>query len=111
MAEAKKAKAEKATGKSAKPMTKTQLTQVLAEATSLPKKTIAMVFDELLKIAYREAKKEAGFVFPGVGKLVITKSKARTGRHPQTGAPIKIAAKRRLKFRIAKPAKDAVLGK
>jgi len=107
MADAKKPKA----AKSAKPMTKAQLTQALADALSLPKKTIAQAFDEILKVAYREAKKDGGFVFPGLGKMVITKSKARVGRHPQTGEPIKIAAKRRLKFRIAKPAKDAILGK
>ena len=106
MADAKKPKA----AKSAKPMTKAQLTQALADACEMKKTQVAGLFDELLKIAYREAKKDGGFVMPGLGKMVITKSKARTGRHPQTGEPIKIAAKRRLKFRIAKPAKDAILG-
>jgi DNA-binding protein HU-beta len=33
------------------------------------------------------------------------------GRNPATGEPIRIPAKRALKFRIAKTAKDAVLGK
>ncbi len=36
--------------------------------------------------------------------------KARKGRNPATGAAIKIPAKRVLKFRLAKAAKDAVLG-
>jgi DNA-binding protein HU-beta len=45
-----------------------------------------------------------------VGKLVIRSYKARMGRNPQTGEPIKIPAKRRLKFVVAKAAKDAALG-
>ncbi|MBX3303802.1 MAG: HU family DNA-binding protein, partial [Nitrospira sp.] len=37
--------------------------------------------------------------------------KARIGRNPQTGEEIKIPAKRVVKFRVAKAAKDAILGK
>ena len=46
-----------------------------------------------------------------VGKLVIVDRKARLGRNPATGAEIKIPAKRVLKFRIAKQAKDATMAK
>ena len=63
----------------------------------------------LTELAYREAKK-GEFVLPGLGKLVKQKRKARMGRNPATGATIKIPAKTVLKFRIAKAAKDAVLG-
>ncbi|MBI5179244.1 MAG: HU family DNA-binding protein, partial [Nitrospinae bacterium] len=48
---------------------------------------------------------------PGLGKLVLVNRKARMGRNPQTGEAIKIPAKRVIKFRVAKAAKDAVLGK
>jgi len=44
------------------------------------------------------------------GKLVVVDRKARMGRNPQTGEPIHIPAKKALKFRIAKAAKDAVMG-
>ena len=47
---------------------------------------------------------------PGLGKLVLVNRKARMGRNPATGATIKIAAKRVVKFRVAKAAKDAILG-
>jgi DNA-binding protein HU-beta len=50
-------------------------------------------------------------VVPGIGKLVLANRKARMGRNPQTGEPIKIPAKRVVKFRVAKMAKDAILGK
>ena len=47
---------------------------------------------------------------PGLGKLVLVNRKARMGRNPATGEQIKIPAKRVVKFRVAKAAKDAILG-
>jgi len=93
-----------------KALTKTQFIAHLAEKAELQKKQVVAVLDELLKVAFREAKKDHGFTLPGLGKLVVTKRKARTGRNPQTGEAIQIPAKKALKFRIAKAAKDAVLG-
>ena len=60
-------------------------------------------------MAYKEAKNT--FTIPGIGKLVLRNRKARMGRNPQTGEAIKIPAKRVVKFRVAKAAKDAILGK
>ena len=48
-------------------------------------------------------------MLPGLGKMLKAKSKARLGRNPATGETIKIAAKKVVKFRVAKAAKDAVL--
>jgi DNA-binding protein HU-beta len=90
-------------------MTKSATMSYLAEKTDLPKKQVAELFDELVNLACKEAKN--GFVLPGFGKLVLTNRKARIGRNPQTGEPIKIPAKRVCKFRIAKSLKDTVLGK
>ncbi len=92
-----------------KTMTKAATLAYLAEKTDLSKKQIAQVFDETLNLACKEAKN--GFVLPGFGKLVLAQRKARIGRNPQTGEPIKIPAKRVCKFRLAKSVKDAVLGK
>ena len=58
----------------------------------------------------RAAEHIRGFVIPGIGKLVVRAYKARKGRNPQTGAEIRIPARKRLKFVIAKAAKDAVFG-
>ncbi len=93
---------------SSRPLTKTQLIALLSEKCDLPKKKVSEFFDELLEVAYKEAKKE-GFTFPGLGKLVVRKRKARMGRNPQTGEAIKIPAKKVLKFTISKTAKDAIL--
>jgi len=93
----------------AKAMTKAQIVKTLADKTDLPKKKVTEVLEVLTQLAYKEAKN--GFTLPGLGKLVLQKRKARMGRNPQTGEPIKIPAKKVLKFRVAKAAKDAVLGK
>jgi DNA-binding protein HU-beta len=94
--------------KEAKPMTKKQIVDHLAAKLEMPKKTVDAFFAELTALGYKEAKKS--FTFPGLGKLVVVNRKARTGRNPATGEAIKIPAKKTLKFRIAKAAKDAVLG-
>ena len=93
----------------AKMMSKSAVMAHLASKTNLSKRQIAEVFDETLSLACKEAKN--GFVLPGFGKLVLANRKARMGRNPQTGEPIKIPAKRVCKFRLAKSVKDAVLGK
>ena len=93
----------------AKMMTKSATIAALSQKASLSKKQVAEVLDQLLAVATKEAKN--GFVLPGFGKLVLANRKARMGRNPQTGEPIKIPAKRVLKFRISKSLKDTVLGK
>jgi len=65
------------------------------------------VMDCLVNLAYKEAKN--GFTIAGLGKLVVVNRKARIGRNPATGQQIQIPAKRVLKFRVAKAAKDACL--
>jgi DNA-binding protein HU-beta len=61
-----------------------------------------------VNLAYKNA--QDSFTFPGLGKLVLVNRAARIGRNPATGEQIQIAAKRVVKFRIAKAAKDAILG-
>ena len=95
----------------AKTMTKSATLAALAEKTSLSKKQVESFLDETLALAAREAKKSGVFLLPGFGKLVLANRKARIGRNPQTGEPLKIPAKRVCKFRLAKSLKDTVLGK
>ena len=90
-------------------MTQTQIFSELADKSGISKKQVKEFMTILTDLAYREAKK-GEFSFPGVGKLVKQKRKARIGRNPATGQEIKIPAKTVLKFRVAKAAKDAVLG-
>jgi DNA-binding protein HU-beta len=89
-------------------LTKSQIAEHMAEKTGLTKKNAALFLEELAGLAYKQAKNT--FTFPGVGKLVLVNRKARMGRNPATGEAIKIPAKRVVKFRVAKAAKDAILG-
>ena len=93
----------------AKAMTKSAIIKTLAEKTELPRKQVVCLLEELCCLAYKEAKN--AFTVPGLGKLVLVNRKARIGRNPATGETIQIPAKRVLKFRVAKVAKDAVLKK
>ena len=74
----------------------------------LSKKQTTAVIDALVGLAYKEAKNK--FTLPGLGKIELKNRKARMGRNPKTGEPIQIKAKRVVKFRVAKAAKDAILG-
>lgn len=89
-------------------MTKSQILDHMATETELPKRKINEVMEALVNLSYREAKN--GFAFPGLGKLVLSNRKARTGRNPQTGEAIKIPARTVVRFRIGKAAKDMILG-
>jgi DNA-binding protein HU-beta len=93
----------------AKSMTKSQIADHLAQKSGLTKKAAVQLLDDFAALAYREAKNV--FTVPGVGKLKLANRKARIGRNPQTGEEIKIPAKRVVKFRVAKVAKDSILGK
>ncbi len=93
----------------AKALTKSQITDQIAKKAEISKKLAAQILDDIANLAYKEAKNT--FTLPGLGKLVLSNRKARMGRNPQTGESIKIPAKRVVKFRVAKAAKDAILGK
>ena len=90
-------------------MTKSQIIAKLANDSKLVKKDVLRLIDDMVLLAVREAKN--GFTIPGLGKLVLVQRKARVGRNPQTGEPIQIPAKTVLKFRVAKAAKELVMGK
>jgi DNA-binding protein HU-beta len=98
----------------ASPMSKSKIIAHLADKVSTPekpvsKKQVAGFFDELFKLAVKEAKGMGKFVIPGLGRAVKAHRKARMGRNPATGEPIKIKAKTVVRLRAAKAFKDAVL--
>ena len=92
----------------AKALTKSQVTASVAETAGITKKQASVVLDTLVGLAYKNARNS--FTIPGLGKLVLVNRKARMGRNPATGEAIQIPAKRVVKFRVAKAAKDAILG-
>lgn len=93
----------------AKPLTKAQLVTKLAKDLDMTKVHVNSFLEHLGKVAVNETKKAGSFTLPGFGKLVKAHRKARMGRNPQTGEPIKIAAKTVVKFRVAKACKDSIV--
>ena len=90
-----------------KAMTKSEIAASLAETVGITKEQVVQTLDALAGLAYKNAKNS--FAIPGLGKLVLVDRQARVGRNPATGEQINIPAKRVVKFRIAKAAKDAIL--
>jgi len=88
-------------------MSKSALISHLAEQNEMTRKQVIAFMDCLVDTAYKQAKN--GFTIPGMGKLVLVNRKARMGRNPATGESIRIPAKKVVKFRVAKAAKDAIL--
>jgi DNA-binding protein HU-beta len=98
----------------ATPLSKSKIIAHMSDKVSTPekpvsKKQIASFFDELFKLAVKEAKGNGKFVIPGLGRAVKAHRKARMGRNPATGEAIKIKAKTVVRLRAAKAFKDAIL--
>jgi DNA-binding protein HU-beta len=92
-----------------KKLTQAQIVAALAEKCGVSKKEAKGFLDNLADLAIKETKKSGNFTVPGIGKLVKSDRKARLGRNPATGETIKIPAKKVVKFRLAKAAKDAIV--
>jgi DNA-binding protein HU-beta len=89
-------------------MSKSAIAAHLAEKAGISKKQAVAIMEAQADLAYKQAKNS--FTLPGIGKLVLVNRKARIGRNPATGQEIQIPAKKVVKFRVAKAAKDAILG-
>lgn len=100
----------------AEKMTKAKLLKALSDDTGLSKAQIEGVFDSLQGILKKQIGKKGPreFTIPNVVKLKVVKkkaTKARMGRNPATGNPIKIPAKRAhnvVKATVLKATKDLV---
>jgi len=92
-----------------KPMTKSLIVSHFAQKFELSKRTASGIIEEVAALAVSETKKTGAFTLPGIGKLVLVKRKARMGRNPATGEPLKIPAKTVVRMRVAKAAKDAIV--
>ena len=90
-------------------LTQKQVVEKLAEESEISRKAARVFLDSLGALAISEVKKNGVFVLPGIGRLVRVERKARIGRNPATGESIKIPAKKIVKFRVAKAAKDSIV--
>lgn len=91
-------------------MTKAQFVTKLADKTGLSKKEIDGVLGEMVRIITTQVKRGEDVKIPNLGTWRKRRTKARMGRNPQTGEKIKIPARTKVRFSVAKGFKDAVLG-
>jgi len=89
-------------------MNKEQLVERVAEKTGATKKDVADVLNSALELVSAALKKGEKVTLVGFGTFLVRKRKAREGRDPQTGAKIKIPAKRVPAFTAGKELKTAV---
>lgn len=92
-------------------MTKSGLISYLAEKSGMSRKDVSAMWELIVDTAYTQAKTVGEITLPGLGKLMKKNRAARQGRNPATGETIQIPAKTVVKFRVAKAAKDSILGK
>ena len=92
-------------------MTKAQLVAKLAEAGGVSRKQADDLLNALIDNVVKTVKKGETLKIPGLGIFRLRKMKARIGRNPQTGEPIKIPARKKVGFTVSKTFKEAVLGK
>ena len=89
-------------------MNKAELVTQIAKDTNLSKSAAENVVNSLMANVKKTLKKGKSVTLIGFGTWSVTKRKAREGRNPQTGATIKIPAKKVPKFRPGKGLRDAV---
>ena len=92
-----------------KPLTKSQIAAHFAAKFDISKKTAVAFVEEVAALAISETKKSGVFTLPGIGKLVLSRRKARKGFNPATGEQINIPAKTVVKMRVAKACKEAIV--
>ena len=89
-------------------MTKAELVEAVAESAGVSKadaeRTIAAFFDHVIA----ETKKGEKVAWPGFGSFSASQRSARTGRNPQTGAPVDIAASTAMKFSASSTLKSTL---
>lgn len=89
-------------------MTKSETIAAIADDSGNSKAAVEAVLDTFVEHVQRTLKKGGEVSLPGLGKFKVAKRAARTARNPQTGDPVKVAAKRVPKFSPAQDLKAAV---
>ncbi|GAB1263218.1 DNA-binding protein HU-beta [Aurantivibrio infirmus] len=89
-------------------MNKSELIEAIAASADIPKAAAGRALDAMVDSVADTLKKGDQVVLVGFGTFSVKDRAARTGRNPQTGQPIQIAAARIPSFKAGKALKDAV---
>ena len=91
-------------------MTQAQFFQAVAEAANVSKVQAKAVFAAVEEVVMKRLKAEGKIPLGGLGAVKLVDRKARIGRNPQTGEPVKIKASKKLAFRQSAVMKAQVMG-
>jgi DNA-binding protein HU-beta len=89
-------------------MNKTELVAAIAKKTELSKKDAEKALKAFTDVVAEELKKGEKIQLVGFGTFEVSERAARTGRNPQTGAEMTIAASKAPKFKAGKALKDSL---
>ena len=89
-------------------MTKQDLIKAVSAASSTTQADTERALNALAAAVSAQLKAGDEVTLPGIGKLKAVHKEARTGRNPQTGEAVEIAAKTVVKFVAAKSLKDSL---
>lgn len=89
-------------------MNQSELILKTAQITGVSKKDVEDVLKTAGIVITAALVEEGEAILPGLGKLVTQQQAERAGINPKTGAPLIIAARKAVKFKVAKALKDAV---
>jgi len=89
-------------------MNKQEMIAKIAKDTGISKAAAGAAIDSLVDGIKKTLKKGNTITFVGFGTFSVSKRKARVGRNPQTGAAVKIAARKVARFKAGKGLKDAI---
>lgn len=89
-------------------MTKAELIAQIANEAQVKKVDAEKAVNALIRVVSNTLKAEGRLALAGFGTFAVAERKAREGRNPQTGKPIKIPATKVVKFKPGKQLKDMV---
>ncbi len=89
-------------------MTKAELVTKVAKDAKITKAAAGRALDGVIEGITKALKKGDRVTLVGFGTFSVSKRKARAGRNPQTGKPLKIAARKVAKFKAGSELKKAV---
>jgi DNA-binding protein HU-beta len=89
-------------------MTKAELIANVATEAKIKKADAEKAINSLIKSVSKTLKSDGRLALAGFGTFVVSSRKAREGRNPQTGKPIKIPATKVVKFKPGKQLKELV---
>jgi DNA-binding protein HU-beta len=89
-------------------MTKTELVGMLVKESGLEKKEVKMALEGLTNVVQKTLKEGGEVPLTGLGKFKVRRTKARMGINPMTREPIKIPARKKVAFTVAKALKEQI---